>query len=308
MENTNNVTSTPAPAAQPDPEVMEDFLIEANEEAEEKEEAPAPKLILNTQRILADWKHEKGKVLIFFMYLIKIFGILCSIGLFTTGFIFLIASKVAIGFWEPIREIPGITEIAPILLISATFVAIWCTFVHILTPYFKAFSIAKWLKNNKVDSAEVMKIYLQFRNEKKLTKYNKGKGGIKVEQSDLAQAAFLVLDEKHKSIYKQELLWTILFWVFISAAKILFVFGLSEILGALSLQVASIVNKEAAFTFMGLLETILTPVFLGSLGGWIFFSITNAIVRASIACARNKEQQKWVKAYMKDDLPSKEYY
>ena len=283
---------------------MEDFLAEE----EEEKPAPAPKIIYNTQRILDDWKYEKGKVLIFFMYLIKIFCILSAIGLFTTGFLFLIASKIAIGFWEPISEIPGIAELAPILLMSATFVAIWCSFVHTLTPYFKAFSIAKWLEKNKVDGREVMKIYLQCRNEKKLTKYAKGKGGINAEQADLAQAAFLILDEKHKSIYKQELLWTILFWVFICAAKFLFVYGLNGIVGSISLQIAGIVNKTAEFTFMGVITILLNPFFLGAIGGWIFFGITNAIVRASIAHARNKEQQKWVKDAMKADLPSKEYY
>ena len=306
MENTNPVTSTPAPAAQPDPEVMEDFLIEANEE--EEEEAPAPKLILNTQRILDDWKYEKGKVLIFFMYLIKILCVLFSIGLFSTGFLFLIAYNVGTGFLEQISEIPGIAEIAPILLISAICVAIWYAFVHKLTPYFKAFSIAKWLKKNDISASEVMKIYLQCRHEKRLTKYNKGKGGVKAEQSDLSQAAFIVLSEEHKKIYKTEFVWTLLFWVFISAMEVFFIFALSQVIGGISGQIAGFIKKEIEFTFMGLVTDLLNPMLLASIGGWIFLGITNAIVRASIACARNKKQQKWVKAYMKDDMPSKEYY
>jgi hypothetical protein len=36
--------------------------------------------------------------------------------------------------------------------------------------------------------------------------------------------------------------------------------------------------------------------------------ITAAITLACIAHARNKDQQKWVKAFMKEDMPSKEYY
>ncbi len=291
-------TATPAPVTVTESAPQE-------ESAEGEEEAP-PKIILNTQRILDDWKDEKGKVLVFFMNLINVFAILGSIGLFFTGFLFLIGISTAIGFLERIRAIPNIETISIVLLIAATCVAIWCDFVHKLTPYFKAFSIAKWLKDNSIDPKEVMKIYLQTKRENELTKYQHGKGGIRVEQSDLSQAAFILLNDEHKSIYKKELVWTLLFWVFLSAIKVLFVYCLNEIVSGVCLQIASMTKGK--FDFLSLLTLLRDPLFLGSIGGWIVLGITQAIVRASIAHVRNKNQQKWVKAFMKDDMPSKEYY
>ncbi len=298
--------ATQVPATAPAPvAVTESAPQEEYAEGESEEEAP-PKIILNTQRILDDWKDEKGKVLVFFMTLIKVFAILGSIGLFCTGFLFLIGISTAIGFLDRIRAIPNIETISIVLLISATCVAIWCDFVHKLTPYFKAFSIAKWLKENSIDPKEVMKIYLQTKRENELTKYQHGKGGIRVEQSDLSQAAFILLNDEHKSIYKKELVWTLLFWVFLSAIKVLFVYCLSEIVSGVCLQIASMTKGK--FDFLSLLTLLRDPLFLGSIGGWIVLGITQAIVRASIAHVRNKNQQKWVKAFMKDDMPSKEYY
>ena len=74
------------------------------------------------------------------------------------------------------------------------------------------------------------------------------------------------------------------------------------------MQIKEIIEQAAAFDFMKLVGFALDPIFLIVIGSWIVIGITCAIVLASIAHARNKKQQKWVKTYMRADMPSKEYY
>ena len=297
------VKAVPAPAPQPQSEEVQE------EETEQKEEEKKPaKLILNTQRILDDWKFEKGKVLIFLMKLMKVFVVLGAITLFIMGFIGLIGMNIAISFLKPIDFLTRNAATSQIMLIAATFLTIWVSFANKLTPYFKAFSIAKWLKKNEVDPKEVMKIFLQSRREKELTKYKKGRGEINAEKADLSQAALILLSEDNKKSYKVEMVWALLFWIFISALKIAFVYLLSGVIGNICLQISEIIEKTASFDFMKLVNFALDPIFLGCIGGWILMGIIKAIVIVCIAASRNRKQQKWVKTYMKEDMPSEEYY
>ena len=314
--------AAPAPTTQPQPqkpaaaqpatvEVSLDTLMDTPEEekSEEKEEEKKPeKLILNTQRILDDWKFEKGKVLIFLMKFMQVMVVLASISLFSMGFIGVLGFNVAISFLEPVAFLTRNAYTAQIMLMIATFLTIWVSFANDLTPYFKAFSIAKWLKNNKVDPKEVMKIFLQSRREKELTKYKSGRGGINMEKADLANAAFILLSDDHKKSFKAEMICALIFWFVISVLKILFVFALSGALGGICTNVYEIIKKTAEFDFMKLVGYALDPLLLGSLGGWIVVGIASAITLACISASRNKNQVKWVKVFMKDDMPSEEYY
>lgn len=290
------------PAPQPEPEETP-----AEEEQPEKKKKQK-KLILNTQRILDDWKFERGKVMIFFMKLIKFLATLFCVLLYIGGFIFLIGANVAIGFWQPIAEIPNINTIAPIMLLIATFLVIWIPFTSKLTPYFKAFSISKWLDKNNINAQEVAKIFLQSRREKALTKYNKKRGSIGAEKADLSQATFSLLNEEHKSLYKSEFICALLFWLFISLVKLAFVYFLCGVVANISQQVKLIVEKTASFDFMTLVNFALNPVFLGLLGGLIVLSITAAITVACVAHKRNKNLYEWVKVEMKEFMPTEEYY
>ena len=298
---TANATPNPAPAPE-----QEEYTEENGEEkAEEKKPA---KLILNIQRILDDWKFERGKVLIFLMKLMKVLVVLGAISLFFMGFIGVIGMNIAISFLEPVAFLTRNAFTSQIMLLCATFLTVWVSFANKLTPYFKAFSIAKWLKNNEVDPKEVMKIYLQTRREKELTKYKKGRGAISAEKADLSQAAFILLNEDNKKSYKTEMVWALVFWFLISAAKVAFVYFFSIVLSNICQQINEIIQKTAEFDFMKLVNFALNPIFLGVIGGWILLGIIGAIVLVSIAHARNKNQQKWIKAYMKADMPSEEYY
>ena len=298
---------TPTIAANTTPAPQQEEYTEENGEQKEEEKKPA-KLILNIQRILDDWKFERGKVLIFLMKLMKVLVILGSISLFVMGFIGVIGMNIAISFLEPVAFLTRNAFTSQIMLMIATFLTVWVSFANKLTPYFKAFSIAKWLKNNEINPKEVMKIYLQTRREKELTKYNNGRGGISAETADLSQAAFILLNEDNKKSYKTEMVWSLLFWLFISAVKVAFVYFLSIVLSNICQQINEIIQKTAEFDFMKLVNFALNPIFLGVIGGWILLGIAGAIVLASIAHARNKNQQKWIKAYMKEDMPSEEYY
>ena len=309
-QQTEQPKVAPAPQvqtpAQPQAPLAEELLVEPTE-GESEEEAPK-KLILNTQRILDDWRFEKGKVLIFLMKLLKVFVVLFSISLFISGFTILIGANAAISFYEPLKNIPNIENFAPIMLVVATFLTIWVSFANYLTPYFKAFSIAKWLKNNDVSPKEVMKIYLQTRREKELTKYISGRGRINPEKSDLSQAAFILLNENHASIYKKEFVCDLVFWIVISLVKLAFVYFLSGIIGDVALQIKPIIEKTASFDFLSFIPLVANPIFLGIIGGWIIIGIARAITLACIASARRKGQVKWIKAFMKEDMPSEEYY
>ena len=314
--------AAPAPTTQPQQqnpvaaqaapvEISLDALINPPEEekSEDKEEEKKPeKLILNTQRILDDWKFEKGKVLIFLMKFMQVMVVLASISLFIMGFVGVLGFNVAISFLEPVAFLTRNAYTAQIMLMVATFLTIWVSFANNLTPYFKAFSIAKWLKNNKVEPKEVMKIFLQTRREKELTKYNLGRGGINMEQADLANAAFILLSDDHKKSFKAEMISALIFWFVISVLKILFVFALSGALGGICTNVYEIIQKTAEFNFMKLFGYVLDPLLLGCLGGWIIVGIASAITLACISASRNKNQVKWVKVFMKDDMPSEEYY
>ena len=314
--------AAPAPTTQPQPqnpvaaqaapvEISLDALMNTPEEekSEDKEEEKKPeKLILNTQRILDDWKFEKGKVLIFLMKFMQVMVVLASISLFTMGFVGVLGFNVAISFLEPVAFLTRNAYTAQIMLMIATFLTIWVSFANNLTPYFKAFSIAKWLKNNKVEPKEIMKIFLQTRREKELTKYNLGRGGINMEQADLANAAFILLSDDHKKSFKAEMISALIFWLVISVLKILFVFALSGALGGICTNVYEIIQKTAEFNFMKLFGYVLDPLLLGCLGGWIVVGIASAITLACISASRNKNQVKWVKVFMKDDMPSEEYY
>ena len=314
--------AAPAPTTQPQPqnpvaaqaapvEISLDALMNTPEEekSEDKEEEKKPeKLILNTQRILDDWKFEKGKVLIFLMKFMQVMVVLASISLFTMGFVGVLGFNVAISFLEPVAFLTRNAYTAQIMLMIATFLTIWVSFANNLTPYFKAFSIAKWLKNNKVEPKEIMKIFLQTRREKELTKYNLGRGGINMEQADLANAAFILLSDDHKKSFKAEMISALIFWFVISVLKILFVFALSGALGGICTNVYEIIQKTAEFNFMKLFGYVLDPLLLGCLGGWIVVGIASAITLACISASRNKNQVKWVKVFMKDDMPSEEYY
>lgn len=310
--------AAPAPTTQPQPqnpvaapvEISLDALMNTPEEkSEDKEEEKKPeKLILNTQRILDDWKFEKGKVLIFLMKFMQVMVVLASISLFTMGFVGVLGFNVAISFLEPVAFLTRNAYTAQIMLMIATFLTIWVSFANNLTPYFKAFSIAKWLKNNKVEPKEIMKIFLQTRREKELTKYNLGRGGINMEQADLANAAFILLSDDHKKSFKAEMISALIFWFVISVLKILFVFALSGALGGICTNVYEIIQKTAEFNFMKLFGYVLDPLLLGCLGGWIIVGIASAITLACISASRNKNQVKWVKVFMKDDMPSEEYY
>ena len=238
----------------------------------------------------------------------KVMVVLASISLFIMGFIGVIGFNIAISFLEPVAFLTRNAGTAQIMLLVATFLTIWVSFANKLTPYFKAFSIAKWLKNNEVDPREVMKIFLQSRREKELTKYKKGRGAINAENADLSQAVLILLSEDNKKSYKTEMVWALVFWFLISAAKIAFVYFLSGVIGAICTHINEIIQKTASFDFMKLVNYALNPIFLGVIGGWIILGIVSAIVLACIAHARNKKQQKWVKTHMADDMPSEEYY
>lgn len=300
----------PAPVVQPTQTVAPQVMLTPDvpqEESEEEEKKPE-KLILNIQRILDDWKYEKGKVLIFLMKFLKVMVVLASISLFFMGFVGVLGFNVAISFLEPVAFLTRNASTSKIMLIGATFLTIWVSFADQLTPYFKAFSIAKWLTNNKVDPKEIMKIFLQTRREKELTKYNYGRGGITMEKADLANAAFILLSDDHKKSFKSEMVCSLIFWLVISVCKIFFVFLLSGVLGGICTHVYEIVQKTAEFDFMTLFGYILNPLFLGVIGGWIVVGIASAITFACISSSRNKNQVKWVKVFMKEDLPSEEYY
>ncbi|MBQ7912835.1 MAG: hypothetical protein IJ308_03705 [Clostridia bacterium] len=290
------------------PVAPETFLEQPAENTENEEEKKPAKLILNTQRILDDWKFERGKVLIFLMKFMQVMVVLGSISLFIMGFIGVIGFNIAISFLEPVAFLTRNAGTSQIMLIIATFLTIWVSFANKLTPYFKAFSIAKWLKNNKVDPKEVMKIFLQSRREKELTKYSSGRGGISAEKADLAHAAFILLNEDHKKSLKSEMICSLIFWFLISALKILFVFTLSGVVGGVCTHINEIIQKTASFDFMKLVGYALDPLFLASVGGWIVVGIASAITIACIAASRNKTQIKWIKAFMKEDMPSEEYY
>lgn len=304
--------ATPVATAMPNapvtPVVPETFLEQPAENTENEEEKKPAKLILNTQRILDDWKFERGKVLIFLMKFMQVMVVLGSISLFIMGFIGVIGFNIAISFLEPVAFLTRNAGTSQIMLIIATFLTIWVSFANKLTPYFKAFSIAKWLKNNKVDPKEVMKIFLQSRREKELTKYSSGRGGISAEKADLAHAAFILLNEDHKKSLKSEMICSLIFWFLISALKILFVFTLSGVVGGVCTHINEIIQKTASFDFMKLVGYALDPLFLASVGGWIVVGIASAITIACIAASRNKTQIKWIKAFMKEDMPSEEYY
>ena len=310
---TTQPAPAPAPVVQPAqtaaPQVTLDTLIpDVPEENNEEEEKKPEKLILNIQRILDDWKYEKGKVLIFLMKFLKVMVVLASISLFFMGFVGVLGFNVAISFLEPVAFLTRNASTSKIMLICATFLTIWVSFADQLTPYFKAFSIAKWLTNNKVDPKEIMKIFLQTRREKELTKYNYGRGGITMEKTDLANAAFILLSDDHKKSFKSEMVCSLIFWLVFSVCKIFFVFLLSGALGGICTHVYEIVKKTAEFDFMTLFGYILNPLFLGVIGGWIVVGIASAITLACISSSRNKNQVKWVKTFMKEDLPSEEYY
>ena len=153
-----------------------------------------------------------------------------------------------------------------------------------------------------------MKIFLQTRREKELTKYNYGRGGITMEKTDLANAACILLSDDHKKSFKSEMVCSLIFWLVFSVCKIFFVFLLSGALGGICTHVYEIVKKTAEFDFMTLFGYILNPLFLGVIGGWIVVGIASAITLACISSSRNKNQVKWVKTFMKEDLPSEEYY
>jgi hypothetical protein len=104
------------------------------------------------------------------------------------------------------------------------------------------------------------------------------------------------------------MVWALVFWFLISAAKVAFVYFFSIVLSNICQQINEIIQKTAEFDFMKLVNFALNPIFLGVIGGWILLGIIGAIVLVSIAHARNKNQQKWIKAYMKADMPSEEYY
>lgn len=308
---TTQPAPAPAPAVQPAQTAAPQVMLTPDvpqEESEEEEEKKPEKLILNIQRILDDWKYEKGKVLIFLMKFLKVMVVLASISLFFMGFVGVLGFNVAISFLEPVAFLTRNASTSKIMLIGATFLTIWVSFADQFTPYFKAFSIAKWLTNNKVDPKEIMKIFLQTRREKELTKYKHGRGGITMEKTDLANAAFILLSDDHKKSFKSEMVSALIFWLVISVCKIFFVFLLSGALGGICTHVYEIVKKTAEFDFMKLFGYILNPLFLGVIGGWIVVGIASAITLACISWSRNKNQVKWVKAFMKEDLPSEEYY
>lgn len=283
-----------------------EFYEEPAEEAEE-EEAP-PRLILNTQQILNDWKFEKGKVLIFFMHLINGFSILAAIVLYVLGFMFLAAVHTAIGFLDQIRAIPNVEKFAYVFLLAATGCAIWSPFTKRLSPFFKGFSIAKWLKKNNIDPYEVMKIFLQSRLENELTKYESAHGGISAEQADLAQGCFLLLDEKHKSSFRGEMICSIIFWVLFSAIKALFIIGLGKGIADICLQIQAMTQEGANFDFMSLPPLLFNTYFVIGTLAWIVVGILFSIIRAAVRYTRNKEQQKWVEGFMPSELPTEEYY
>lgn len=299
-----------AQAAQPvqaqAPQVTMEFYEEPAEEAEE-EETP-PRLILNTQQILNDWKFEKGKVLIFFMHLINGFSILAAIVLYVLGFVFLAAVHTAIGFLDQIRAIPNVETFAYVFLLAATGCAIWSPFTKRLSPFFKGFSIAKWLKKNNIDPYEVMKIFLQSRLENELTKYESAHGGISAEQADLAQGCFLLLDEKHKSSFRGEMICSIIFWVLFSAIKALFIIGLGKGIADICLQIQAMTQEGANFDFMSLPPLLFNTYFVIGTLAWIVVGILFSIIRAAVRYTRNKEQQKWVEGFMPSELPTEEYY
>ena len=301
-------TVTPAPAATyPAGQnlTMPAAPVPAAQNQQKKEPA---KLILNTQRILDDWKYERGKVLIFLMKFMKVMVILGAVALFIMGFIGVIGFNIAISFLEPVAFLTKNVNMSKIMLVVATFLTIWVSFANKMTPYFKAFSIAKWLKKNDVNPKEVMKIFLQCRREKQLTKYNHGKGGINAEKADLSQAAFILLNPDNKKSFSTQMVWALCFWFLISVCKILFVFALSGVVGGMCTHIQEIIQKTASFDFMKLVKYALDLLFLISLGVWIVLGITSAITITCIAHSRNKKQQKWVKTFMKEDMPSEEYY
>ena len=292
----------PAPAQQPAPEETP-----AEEEQPEKKKKHK-KLILNTQRILDDWKFERGKVMIFFMKLIKLLATIFCIFLYIGGSIFLIGANVAIGFWEPIAEIPNINNIAPIMMLIATFLAIWICFTKKLTPYFKAFSIVKWLDKRNVNAQEVAKIFLQSRREKALTKYNKKKGSISAEKADLSQATFAILSEEHKSLYKSEFICALLFWIFISILKLVFTYFLCVVVAGVCQQIKMFLDSSVSFDIGLIFNIVLNPIFIAVIICWIIIGIAGAITVACISHKRNKNLHEWVKVEMKEFMPTEEYY
>ena len=293
----------PQSAPQPTPEETP-----AEEEEGTEKKKKHKKLILNTQRILDDWKFERGKVLIFFMKLIRHLAAFFAVCLYIGGFVHLIGANIAIGFWEPIAQIPNITTTAPLMLLGATFLAVWVSFANKLTPYFKAFSLAKWLDKHSINPNEVAKIFLQERQTKAITKYNKGRGGISAEKADLSQATFTSLNEEYKALYKSEFISALLFWIFISLLQLAFIYFFSVVVALICQQIQMFIGMVMPFDINLIFNILLNPIFIAVVICWIIIGVAGGITVACISHKKKKNLQEWLKAEMKDFLPTEEYY